>query len=186
MSAVQAALSEPSSGNDRRRILVAALAMSAAVLAAAGQTGALDAVAAGVTAAVAVVLAAVDIRRRVIPNRIVLPATAVVLLLRLGSTPSHAVAIVVALLAIGASMLALNLVTRSGIGRGDVKFALLMGAALGWGAVGAIMLGFLAIFPVALAVVIRRGLSARRTWLPFGPFLAAGTLVVLIVPSVVR
>jgi prepilin signal peptidase PulO-like enzyme (type II secretory pathway) len=164
---------------------VTALAVSAAVLAAAGQAGGLEAVVAGVTAAVVVVLAAVDIRRRVIPNRIVLPATGVVLLLRLTAAPSHVGTIILAPVVVGLCMLVLNLITRSGVGMGDVKFALLMGAAMGWSAVGAIMLAFLAIFPVALAVLFRGGLSARRVWLPFGPFLTAGTLIVMIAPSVV-
>jgi prepilin signal peptidase PulO-like enzyme (type II secretory pathway) len=57
---------------------------------------------------------------------------------------------------------------------------LLIGAAVGPTAVGAITLGFLAIFPVALFVLIRGGLSARKAWLPFGPFLALGTLIMLI------
>jgi prepilin signal peptidase PulO-like enzyme (type II secretory pathway) len=63
-----------------------------------------------------------------------------------------------------------------------VKLALMLGAGLGWGVVGAVALGFIAMFPVALATVIRHGLAARRSTLPFAPFLAIGALAILIVP----
>jgi prepilin signal peptidase PulO-like enzyme (type II secretory pathway) len=62
---------------------------------------------------------------------------------------------------------------------GDVKLTLLLGAGLGWGVVGAISLAFLRIFPAAVGMLIRGGLGARRQPLPFAPFLALGTLVIL-------
>jgi prepilin signal peptidase PulO-like enzyme (type II secretory pathway) len=48
--------------------------------------------------------------------------------------------------------------------------------------VGAITVACVAIFPVAVATLVRRGLAARKATLPFGPFLALGALVILIVP----
>jgi prepilin signal peptidase PulO-like enzyme (type II secretory pathway) len=45
------------------------------------------------------------------------------------------------------------------------------------------MIAFLSLFPMALATLLRGGLSARKIALPFGPFLALGALLVLIVPS---
>ena len=134
-------------------------------------------------AAVVVALAAIDIRHRIIPNRIVLPATAIVLAIRVGFFPSDCLRFLAAAAVAGVALAIVSVVTRSGIGMGDAKFALLIGATLGWGAIGAITLGFLAIFPVALVVLIRGGLSARRTSLPLGPFLALGTLIMLIVPA---
>jgi leader peptidase (prepilin peptidase)/N-methyltransferase len=140
-------------------------------------------VVAGFGAAVVVVLATVDLRQRIIPNRIVLPATAITLLLRASLLPTHALHFLAASSVAGAAMLGLNLLTRSGVGMGDVKFALLIGATLGWAAAAAIVLAFLALFPVALATLVRGGMAARKTWLPFGPFLAFGMLVVLLGPG---
>jgi leader peptidase (prepilin peptidase)/N-methyltransferase len=74
-----------------------------------------------------------------------------------------------------------NLINRSLMGMGDVKLAVLLGAGLGWGVVGAVTVAFLSMFPVALGTLIRGGLAARKTTLPFGPFLALGGLVILIV-----
>jgi prepilin signal peptidase PulO-like enzyme (type II secretory pathway) len=46
------------------------------------------------------------------------------------------------------------------------------------------MIAFIAIFPLALAALIRGGLAARKATLPFGPFLALGGLAILIVPRI--
>ncbi|HET9124783.1 MAG TPA: A24 family peptidase [Solirubrobacteraceae bacterium] len=170
-------------GRDRLFVLPAALL--AAGLAASAQRRAAETLIAGGVAAVVVVLAAVDVRHRIIPNRIVLPATALVLLARGALLPGDALGFALAAGVAGMALLILNLLARGGVGMGDVKFALLIGATVGTHAVAAISLGFFAIFPVALVVLIRKGLSGRRAWLPLGPFLALGTLVVLMMPGTV-
>lgn len=65
---------------------------------------------------------------------------------------------------------------------GDVKLVAFLGAGLGTGVIGAIALGCLSIFPFALGTLVRGGLAARKSTLPFGPFLAFGALVILIAP----
>jgi leader peptidase (prepilin peptidase)/N-methyltransferase len=63
---------------------------------------------------------------------------------------------------------------------GDVKLALLIGAALGWSVVTALFLGTLAAGLVAAVILARKGSAARKRAIPLGPFLAAGALVVLL------
>jgi prepilin signal peptidase PulO-like enzyme (type II secretory pathway) len=131
-----------------------------------------------VTASVLVVLAAIDIEQRILPNRIVYPAIVVVLVLRLALFPDDAVQWLLAGPATGA-FLALPLVVRRGeMGMGDIKLGVLLGAALGWDVFTAIIIGCLAMVPVALWLLRRDG-SIRGATLPFGPFLAFGTLVIL-------
>ena len=131
-----------------------------------------------------IVLSGIDIERRVIPNRIVLPAAGVVLLAQLALFPSQAIEWLLAPL-IGATLLALpQLFKRSWMGMGDVKLTLLLGVSLGWGVFGAIFLSFICVFPVALIVLARGGLAARKTTIPFGPFLSLGGLIVLIAPHI--
>jgi prepilin signal peptidase PulO-like enzyme (type II secretory pathway) len=142
------------------------------------------AVIAAFMAAVLVVLAAVDLERRIIPNRIVLPATAIVLIARIAFFPGRSGEFLIAALAAGAAFLIPNLISRSLIGMGDVKLALLLGAGLGLRVVGALLIAYLSIFPLALATVARGGFAARKRTLPFGPFLALGALVMLIVSPV--
>lgn len=140
-------------------------------------------VVAGLFSAVLVALAAIDIGSHRIPNRIVLPATAIALAVQIVLMPSRAAEFVLAALLAGLALLVPNLVNSAWIGMGDVKLAALLGATLGWAVVGALELAFIAVLPVALVVRVRRG-SAAPVTLPFAPFLAFGALAVLIVPAV--
>jgi leader peptidase (prepilin peptidase) / N-methyltransferase len=134
-------------------------------------------------AAVLVILAAIDLERRIIPNRIVLPATAVALLARVALSPGDASQYALAALLAALFLFLPRLFNADAMGMGDVKLGLLIGAALGWGAASAIALAFLFVFPVALAIVIRGGAEARHTTIPMGPFLALGALVALLGPG---
>ena len=136
-------------------------------------------------AAVLVVLAATDLERRIIPNRIVLPATAIALVANVAISPGQSLEFVLAGLVLGVAFLLPNLINASLMGMGDVKLMMLLGAGLGWGALGAVMIGFLSLFPFALLALIRGGVAARKTALPFGPFLALGGLVILIAPHLI-
>ena len=134
----------------------------------------------GFTAAVLVVLAATDLEHRLIPNRIVLPAFAVVLVAQLVFYPDNAAEWILS--ALGAALfLFLPTVVRSGaIGMGDVKLGLLLGAALGLAVLSALTLGFFLMLPVAIYILVREGAAGRKRYLPLGPFLAAGAIVVLL------
>jgi len=136
------------------------------------------------TAAVLVVLAAIDLQERVIPNRIVVPAAAIVLLAQVVFYPDRAVEWIIS--ALGAALfLFVPAVVKSGsIGMGDVKLALLLGAATGFSVLPALTFGFLALVPVAVYMLFREGAEARKKYLPLGPFLAFGTLVVLLLGGV--
>ena len=135
--------------------------------------------AAGVLAVLAV-LSAIDIGWRVLPNRIVLPATAAVLLYQIAFFPDHSAEWLLAALGAAVLMLLPSLVQSGAIGMGDVKLAALLGATLGAAVLSALMLGFLALVPAALVVLVRQGAGGRRATLPLGPFLALGAAVVLL------
>ena len=136
-------------------------------------------------AAVLVVLAAADLERRIIPNRIVLPATAIVFVAHVAIDPGRTLELIVASLGAAVVLLLPNLLNPAAIGMGDVKLALLLGAGLGKGVIAALLVGFLATVPVAIVMLVRGGRAARKATLPLGPFLAFGGLVVLIVPRLV-
>jgi leader peptidase (prepilin peptidase) / N-methyltransferase len=131
--------------------------------------------------AVVVVLALVDLRERRIPNRIVVPATLLVLAAQIARSPSHAPEWILASLGAALVLLLPNILNRNAIGLGDVKMAMLMGAALGKAVLTALLLGCLGMFPYAIWLVFRRGISgARGTAVPFGPFLAFGAIATLL------
>jgi leader peptidase (prepilin peptidase)/N-methyltransferase len=129
-----------------------------------------------------VVLSAIDIERGIIPNRIVLPAAAIVLVAQLALFPGQASEWALAAVLAALALMIPQLLGRSWMGMGDVKLALLLGATLGWGVLGAVPIAFLCTFPVAVLVLVRGGLAARKTTIPFGPFLALGALIVLFGP----
>jgi leader peptidase (prepilin peptidase) / N-methyltransferase len=129
--------------------------------------------------AVLVAVTATDLTHRIIPNRIVLPAFAVILVAQTALEPSPQWALG-ALAASGFLFLAV-LAYPAGMGMGDVKLALVMGAALGKTVPVALMLGMLSALVPAIFLLARHGSKARKMGIPFGPFLALGSVVALFV-----
>jgi leader peptidase (prepilin peptidase)/N-methyltransferase len=126
-----------------------------------------------------VLLAAIDLDRRLLPDVIVLPALLAVLILQIAFYPEHALESVLASLGAALFLFIPLLVYPAGMGLGDVKLAALLGAALGKSVAAAIAIGLLAGGAVALLVLAREGLGARKKAIAFGPFLAFGGLLVL-------
>lgn len=124
-----------------------------------------------------VIITAADLEYRLIPNRVVLPASVVVLLLMTAGDPGPEWAL--AALGAGLGMFLLAFAYPAGMGMGDVKLAMLMGAALGRGVVPALMLGMVLAAVPAIGLLVRHGKAGRTMGIPFGPFLALGSLVVL-------
>jgi uncharacterized membrane protein (UPF0127 family)/Flp pilus assembly protein protease CpaA len=130
-------------------------------------------------AAVLGIISVIDLERHVIPNVIVLPATAVVLAGNLMTQPERALEWLLASAGAGIALLLLTLVRPDGLGMGDVKLGLLLGAGLGKAVVAGLTLGFVAVWPVALYLVLRHGRAGLKRMIPFGPLLSLGALVVL-------
>ena len=124
-------------------------------------------------------LTAIDLDRRLLPDAIVLPTLAVVLVLQIAFYPDHALEWVLAALAAALFFFVPFLIYPAGMGMGDVKLAALLGAALGKSVAAAVAVGLLAGGAFALLVIAREGVGARKKAIPFGPFLALGGLVVL-------
>lgn len=126
--------------------------------------------------AVLVVLSAIDVEHRIVPNRIVLPAAAGALVAHTLIAPSPEWL----LAALGASgfLLVAALVHPRGMGMGDVKLALLLGAVLGRDVALALMIGMVAAL-IPAVVVAARGGSVRKLAVPFVPFLALGSVIAL-------
>jgi leader peptidase (prepilin peptidase)/N-methyltransferase len=124
-----------------------------------------------------VAVSATDLEHRIVPNRIVVPAAAIVLAAQPALEPSPEWAIA----ALGASgfLLAAAVVYPAGMGMGDVKLALLMGAALGRTVPVALMAGMVAALLPSVVLFARHGAKARKMGIPFGPFLAIGSVVAL-------
>lgn len=124
-------------------------------------------------------LAVVDLEQRRIPNRIVLPATAAVFVAQIALNPRRAPELLVISLAAGLFFCLPMLVSPGGMGMGDVKLAVLLGAALGQAVVLAIAVAVVASFFVAVTLLARNGAAARKSAIAYGPFLALGAAVAI-------
>jgi leader peptidase (prepilin peptidase)/N-methyltransferase len=140
-------------------------------------------------APLAVLLAVVDFRVQRLPDALTLPlAGAALALLGVAAlAPEHAGDWPTALLgslALGCAYFVLFLISPRGMGFGDVKLALGLGAVLGWYGWSVLFLGTFAgflfggLYGLALVVARRAG---RRTSIPFGPFLLAGAFAGLLI-----
>ena len=136
-----------------------------------------EAVVASFFCAVLVAVTATDLTHRIVPNRIVLPAAGVVLLAQTAIHPSAEWL----LGALGASgfLFVAALAYPAGMGMGDVKLALLLGAMLGRLVGVGLMVGMVAALVPSIYLLARHGAAARKMGIPFAPFLAFGAIVAL-------
>jgi leader peptidase (prepilin peptidase) / N-methyltransferase len=121
-----------------------------------------------------VVLAAIDFKHKLLPNAIILPASIAVGVIVAATTPGNFLAHLLAGLALGGFFFAFAAFFPGSIGMGDAKLGFLLGLALGSNTLGATVIAFAGLLVGALCVLARRGVSARKDAIPFGPFLALG------------
>jgi len=130
--------------------------------------------------AVLVAVAGIDLDHRIVPNRIVVPAAiygiAASLVIRADELPELLIAGAGAFL----FLLLAALAYPGGMGMGDVKLAGVMGLYLGLSVVPALLAAFLAGTVVGVVKIAREGPQARKSGVPFAPFLALGGLVALL------
>jgi leader peptidase (prepilin peptidase)/N-methyltransferase len=128
-------------------------------------------------------LSVIDVRHRIIPNRLVYPSLlafgAYIVVIALAGGGLDAVRAAIGMLAYGGSLLLVAIVSPRGMGMGDVKLASLIGLVL-----GALGLRYVAV--AAGAGILMGGVGgiaaliggvSRKQAIPFGPFMAAGALV---------
>jgi len=134
-----------------------------------------------------IVIFVIDLEHGLILNKVVYPSMVIALLLAL--LPQSRLTLMIepgiASVALGGAIgfglfLLIALVSRGGMGWGDVKLAALIGLATGFPLVflsiimGAILGGI-----VAVALVIAKKRKRRET-IPFGPFLAVAAMITLL------
>jgi Flp pilus assembly protein protease CpaA len=123
-----------------------------------------------------IVMAAIivtDLWLRIIPNRITVPAIVYALLIAVLSGAASLGRAVAGAAIAGAVILFLAIVSRGGIGGGDLKLMVLIGALLGWESALTV---FVISQIVALAAALVVSVAQRRIlrgWLPIGAIIAA-------------
>jgi leader peptidase (prepilin peptidase)/N-methyltransferase len=122
-----------------------------------------------------------DLEQRIIPNKILLVASILCIVIALPTDPGGMPERLIAAVGAGGLFFLAALAYPSGMGLGDVKLAAVMGLFLGRAVAPAILAALLAGSIIGLALLARHGSSARKMAIPFGPFLALGGVVGLLV-----
>lgn len=145
-------------------------------------------------AVVSMPLAAIDVQEHRLPDVLTLPSYPVALAL-LGvdalvvpADRHRLVTALVGMVGLWLLYLVLHLLNPSGLGWGDVKLAGVLGIYLGWLGLDAWLAG--AFFGVLLGGVFALGLLAlrlasRKSSIPFGPFMIAGTVIAVLLSGYV-
>jgi leader peptidase (prepilin peptidase)/N-methyltransferase len=130
----------------------------------------------------------IDLDHRIIPNRITGPAALLAVGIGLVTRPAGVPEQLISGAAAGGFLLVFALLYPRGMGMGDVKLAAVLGLFLGRSVGVAILVGLLAGSVAGVAVMARLGVEkGRKTAVPFGPFLALGGVVALLVgPQIVH
>jgi leader peptidase (prepilin peptidase)/N-methyltransferase len=121
----------------------------------------------------------VDLRARLVPDRALVLATAIVVPLAVATDPGLLPERAVAALGAGGFLLAGALIRPGAMGLGDVKLAAVLGLYLGRGVVAALLVAFATGSLLGLALIVRHGWEARTRAIPFAPFLSLGALAAL-------
>ncbi|MGI8774003.1 MAG: prepilin peptidase [Actinomycetota bacterium] len=139
---------------------------------------------------VLVVLTVIDLEHRLLPNRVVLPAfvggwIVLAAIALVDGEPSRLFGALVGALIFGGFFFVVALIVPAGMGGGDVKLAFVLGTFLGYlDAPGLVLAGmFFAFFAggvIGIVILMAKG-GDRKTAVPFGPFLALGTIVAVLV-----
>jgi leader peptidase (prepilin peptidase)/N-methyltransferase len=125
-------------------------------------------------------LTAIDLRYRIIPNRVTLALVIAGVGLGLALRPSDALELGLAAVGAGGFLLVAALLSPSGLGLGDVKLAFVLGLFLGTPVIVAIVGGLVAACVPGVILILVHGRGGRKTHLALGPFLALGGMLALL------
>jgi leader peptidase (prepilin peptidase) / N-methyltransferase len=126
-----------------------------------------------------VAVTAIDLRYQIIPDAITLPG---VLAGLVASVASHRVSWMESAggILLGAGLfVAVIVLSRGGMGGGDLKLGAMLGAFLGWKAIIVALFIAVVLGGVSAIALLASGRLARKDAIPFGPFLAVGGAMAL-------
>ena len=122
----------------------------------------------------------IDMDHQIILDGMLVVLGALGLALQLWTGAVGIVSMLAGALAGGGLLLLLAVISRGGMGGGDVKFAFALGFWLGWqGVLLALFIGFV-LGGLGSALLILLRLRGRKDFIPFGPFIAAGAWIALL------
>lgn len=122
-----------------------------------------------------------DLELRIIPDKILLVGAVLCVAVAAATDPSGLPERLIAAAAAGGILFLVVLAYPKGMGLGDVKLTATMGLFLGRAVGPAVLIALLVGSLVGLALLARHGSAARKMAIPFGPFLALGGVIAMLV-----
>ncbi|MGO9751271.1 MAG: prepilin peptidase [Solirubrobacteraceae bacterium] len=171
-----------------RDTLIVLAGVAVAICALVIKTGAHDILLALALVVVLVPVTISDLDSRIIPNAITGPAAVAALAIGLATDLDAVPGQLIGGTAAGGFLLLFALAYRRGLGMGDVKLGGVLGLYLSASVAVAIVVAVLSSAILGVVVIARVGVSkGRKTYFPFGPFLALGAVVGLLAgPQIVH
>ena len=129
-----------------------------------------------------VALVEIDLLVRRLPREISYPTTVISFVVLTFARPERWWPMVLGAVIPTALMAGTSWMSRRQLGSGDVRMAPLLGVHLGFVSSTAVFYGFTSSFLIAgisVFALLLFGRASRSSTIPFGPFLAAGTVIVL-------
>jgi len=121
-----------------------------------------------------VAITAIDLRHQIIPDAITLPGILAGVTANVATRHLSWAEVALGILLGGGVFFVIIVVSRGGMGAGDMKLGAMLGAFLGWKiAVFALMVAVV-VGGVSAVALMALGVRNRKDAIPFGPFLALG------------
>jgi leader peptidase (prepilin peptidase)/N-methyltransferase len=169
-----------SASNYRRTIVVLATAVLFALVGYRYDADALHVAIVAAYAAVLIVCTGTDVLAYRVPNVVTYPAIVAAITIGLVMPDANNADVLVGGALSGGIFLAMSILTRGGMGMGDVKLAFFTGFALGLTfGVNALLLTAIGGGIIAVVLIVLR-LRNRHDPIPYAPFIALGALVVML------
>jgi leader peptidase (prepilin peptidase)/N-methyltransferase len=138
-----------------------------------------DFVVAAIFLAMLVAITVIDLRHQIIPDAITLPGVVAGVAASVATDRITWSESVVGTLLGGSLFLAVIVLSRGGMGGGDLKLGSMLGAFLGWHALLVALFVAVMLGGTCAVVLLASHRLARKDAIPFGPFLALGGAVAL-------
>ncbi|MTI81178.1 MAG: prepilin peptidase [Firmicutes bacterium] len=119
----------------------------------------------------------IDIYHQIIPDKILLVGSLIGLPFIILSSFNQFISGIIGFFVAGLILLVIAVVSKGGMGGGDIKLAAVIGLFLGWqNALLALFISFLAGGLIGIFLLVTK-LKGRKDAVPFGPYLALGGLI---------